>query len=112
MSQTILEAKTRYSTKSSPEERAKAKLNFAANLNDDDSEEEEEEESTVQTNSAVKEPASSQGATVGKCKKRKKSKGNSMAANKTHTEMCDKAMKMIGRIDKFLDKFESGDKTD
>jgi len=116
MSKTIKETRTRYSKRCLPEERARSKLSHAAHLEEsaNSSSSDDNTKIVVATQTKQKDESTTQpGEPVeGSCKKRKKgSQREKLAskANQEHTEMCSKAMKMIDKKDKILDKFTASD---
>lgn len=97
MATVIKDRRERYSKKITPEERrASAKFSYA---NDDSTTDSGDEEVLVEVKDKPKQN-----------KRKKKGNGKEKAAKKAqkrHTEMCDRAMQMMDRIGRFLDKYES-----
>ena len=97
MATVIKDRRERYSKKITPEERrASAKFSYA---NDDSTTDSGDEEVLVEVKDKPKQN-----------KRKKKGNGKEKAAKKVqkrHTEMCDRAMQMMDRIGRFLDKYES-----
>ena len=97
MATVIKDRRERYSKKITPEERrASAKFSYA---NDDSTTDSGDEEVLVVV---MYKPRQN--------KRKKKGNGKEKAAKKAqkrHTEMCDRAMQMMDRIGRFLDKYES-----
>ena len=97
MATMIKDRRERYSKKITPEERrASAKFSYA---NDDSTTDSGDEEVLVEVKDKPKQN-----------KRKKKGNGKEKAAKKAQkrqTEMCDRAMQMMDRIGRFLDKYES-----
>ena len=97
MATVIKDRGERYSKKITPEERrASAKFSYA---NDDSTTDSGDEEVLVEVKDKPKQN-----------KRKKKGNGKEKAAKKAqkrHTEMCYRAMQMMDRIGRFLDKYGS-----
>ena len=97
MAAVIKDRRERYSKKVTPEEgRASAKFSYA---NDDSTTDSGDEEVLVEVKDKPKQN-----------KRKKKGNGKEKAAKKAqkrHTEMCDRAIQMMDRIGRFLDKYKS-----
>ena len=99
MATIIVNNKMRYAKKSSPEERKEAKLQQAAYLDEESDNERNEVSASEEEKEEVKEKKPK--------KKTSKKRKVSHDAHKAHKEMCGKAMKMMSKIEKILDKFDS-----
>ena len=97
MTTVIKDRRECYSKKITPEERrASAKFSYA---NDDSTTDSGDEEVLVEVKDKPKQN-----------KRKKKGNGKEKAAKKAqkrHTELCDRAMQMMDRIGRFLDKYQS-----
>ena len=131
MSLIIKENKTRYSTKRIPEERMLTKFNQATNLDESSASEStdetydrypESDHSATHGEERLSDKTSLTGKSNNKGKEelrsslKKSTRGNAgklrNQANEKHVEMCSTAMKVMGRLNKFLDKYEDSDDTD
>ena len=131
MSLIIKENKTRYSTKRVPEDRRLTKFNQAANLDESSASEStdetyhrypESDHSATHEEECLSDKTSLTGKSNNKEKEKlrlslkKSTRGNAGKlrdqANEKHVDMCSTAMKVMGRLNKFLDKYEDSDDTD
>lgn len=101
MSQTIVDNRMRYAKKCSPEERKSAKFSQAACLDEDSSETDADADLPEEANPSEAKPDKP------KKKRTRKRQRTSEKAHKAHTEMCGKAVKMMSKIERMLDKFDS-----
>ena len=101
MSQTIVDNRMRYAKKCSPEERKSAKFNQAACLDEDSSETDACADLPEEANPPETTPDTP------KKKRSTKRQRTSEKAHKAHTEMCGKAVKMMSKIERILNKFDS-----
>ena len=95
MSQTIVDNRMRYTNKCSPEERKC--------LDEDSSDIDADADLPGEANPTPPEPKQDKP----KKKRSRKRQRTSEEAYKEHTEMCGKAVKMISKIERILDTFES-----
>ena len=131
MSLIIKKNKTRYSTKCVPEDRRLTTFNQAAHLDESSASEStdetyhrypESDHSATHGEECLSDKTSLTGKSNNKekeklCSSLKKStKGNAGKlrdqANEKHVEMCSTAMKVMGRLNKFLDKYDNSNDTD
>lgn len=103
MSQTIVDNRMRYAKKCSPEERKSAKFSQAACLDEDSSGTDADADLPGEANPTSPEPKQDKP----KKKRSRKRQQKSEEAHKAHTEMCGKAVKMMSKIERILDKFDS-----
>ena len=110
MSKIIVENTMRYAKKRTPEERKCDKFAQAANIEICSSKSESEsisEEEDTQKVATYRKPERKKANKI-----RGRKKNFASEAHKAHTEMCGKAMVMMNKIEKVLQKFESEDETD
>ena len=103
MSQTIVDNRMRYAKKCSPEGRKSAKFSQAACLDEDSSDKDTDADLPGEASPTPPEPKQDKP----KKKRPRKRQRKSEEAHKAHTEMCGKAMKMMSKIERILDKFDS-----
>ena len=101
MSQTIVD--NRSAKKCSPEERKSAKFSQTACLDEDSSDTDADPDLPGEANPTPPEPKQDKP----KKKRSRKRQRPWEKAHKAHTEMCGKAVKMMSKIERILDKFDS-----
>lgn len=111
MASAIQNSKMRYAKKSTPEERAQRKFDFAANITDSSEEDNVvNDEQVVETSRGDDDDCDEDDDAKGSKKPNKKKKrrqNHAKKASETHTKMCNKAMKMMDKISNMLEKFDS-----
>ena len=103
MSQTIVDKRMRYTKKCSPEERKSAKFSHAACLEEESSDKDTDADLPGEASPTPPDPKQDKP----KKKRPRKRQRKSEEAHKAHTEMCGKPMKMMNKIERILDKFDS-----
>ena len=98
MSAAIINAKMRYAKKSFPETRTRQKIS-EVNL-ETSSEDVNDEDDPVSSQTRATEPTR---------KKKRKRASSSVEPNRAHRKMCDKAMKMMDKIQSILKDYETSD---
>ena len=117
MTQMIAKGKMRYARKATPEERRLTKFAHAANTQSSDSCEEEppvDPSGDVEDRPAVAEASGGDSPRRRAPKKqgkkgRKRREKFAKEANQAHTQMCNKAMRMMDKINSLLEKFDDTD---
>ena len=131
MSLIIKVNKTRYSTQRVPEDRRLTKFNQAVNLDESSASESTDEtydrypesdhsatheEERLSDKTSLIEKSNNKGKEELRSSFKKSTRGHAWKlrnqANEKHVEMCSTAMKVMGRLNKFLDKYEDSDDTD
>ena len=105
-SQTIVNNRMRYSKKCSPKQRKSAKFEQAA-CHDEDTEDSADTDTDLPEKAI---PTPPEPPKQDKPKKKKPSKKRQRAgeeANKAHTQMCGKAVKLMSKLERILNKFDS-----
>jgi len=115
MASVIKNSKMRYAKKSTPEERRQSKFDLAANVESTSSEEDEnpsiERADYAESELAGPSRYDDDAQTLKKQGSKRKKRGQKYAkeANEAHTKMCNKAMGMMDKINRVLDKYDDTD---
>lgn len=104
MANSIKRAKVRYSQKATPEERKQQKLDLMS-LEDSCSSDDLNDKTMLPE---VNKDMAQESKPSGVSKKRKRNRGKAAKeSHEAHTKMCERAMGMMDKISKVLEKFES-----